>query len=409
MSSPAKNILIVSGLKVFPATTGGHIHTGHMATALARLGYNTRIFSLAGRQEHYVKGRPACLQETLEARAEEWTHLGLLNGIIQTTFRRLDYPHVWQAALMRRGWIPKALKESLNWADAILYNRPYAPPIPGPWSTKPRYLLSHNLEYRLLELGSLGERRYVNWMKEQEETAPARYHDIFACAEEDHDFFRQHDASGKLRLPYVRSCIDPHAYATPAGTRERLRAELDIADDERVVIFTGSNFGPNLDALARVKAYCRADEVWLRRNRIRLLLVGSMEPAPARDGVMIITGRVAEIAPYFAAADAGLNPVTIGSGANVKLFEYLGVRLPVISTRFGVRGTELQAGVDYIEYEPEYLHGALETYLQQDQKHWRTHAEAVWDRHRGTVDINEMVRAAVAQLPDFPRLNGASA
>ncbi len=53
---------------------------------------------------------------------------------------------------------------------------------------------------------------------------------------------------------------------------------------------------------------------------------------------------VPEVASYLAAADAGLNAITWGSGSNVKLFEYLAARLPVISTEFGVRGSGLKPG-----------------------------------------------------------------
>ena len=72
-----------------------------------------------------------------------------------------------------------------------------------------------------------------------------------------------------------------------------------------------------------------------------------MVSTPVREGAFIATGPVPEVLPYFAAADAGLNPITRGSGSNVKLFEYLAARLPVISTLFGVRGTNLVPDADF--------------------------------------------------------------
>jgi len=108
------------------------------------------------------------------------------------------------------------------------------------------------------------------------------------------------------------------------------------------------------------------------------------------------------VTPYFAAADAGLNPIVRGSGANVKLFEYLATRLPVISTAFGVRGTDLQPGIDYLEYEPSGLRQALDAFVDdRTPAEWRAFAEAVWSRHHASCDIQDLVHAAVAQRPEF--------
>jgi len=110
---------------------------------------------------------------------------------------------------------------------------------------------------------------------------------------------------------------------------------------------------------------------------------------------------VPEVPPYLAAADAGLNPITRGSGANVKLFEYLAARLPVISTSFGVRGTGLQPDRDFLMYEPSSLEATLRRFAQRPMREWRELAQQVWIRHRSDCDIQELVRSALAQLPEF--------
>lgn len=167
-------------------------------------------------------------------------------------------------------------------------------------------------------------------------------------------------------------------------------------------MFSGSGFGPNVEALAALREFCSREQQFLSEQRLRVLVVGSVAAAPLREGALLATGPVPEIAPYFAAADAGLNPITRGSGANVKLFEYLAARLPVISTHFGVRGTELQPDVDYLPYEPALLKPALERYVREKTAdEWRTHAAAVWARHRSTCDIAELVKSAIAQLTAF--------
>lgn len=399
------NIVLLSGFRIFPTSTGGHIRSGSIARALARMGHEVLIYSLAGRQGDYSMGsllKPGFRVDRIEAHLAEETNLGLLYGLLQAGARRLDFPRVWQYALMARGIVPRRLKAALAKADIVLADMPWCPPVPGPWRSKPWIMISHNLEYRLLEQGTPRHRRFAAWMRRVESAAPRQYRDIIACAAEDRDFFRANDASGRLRLPCISSAVDPKAYVVPAGTRERIRAELGVADSDTLLVFAGSGFGPNLDALATLRDFCRDEAEFLARERVYFLLLGSITPAAFRDHALIATGRVAEVAPYFAAGDAGFNPVTRGSGANVKLFEYLAARLPVISTPFGVRGSALQADLDFLSFAPGTLRETIERFLRsRTREGWRAHAEEVWQRHKSTCDIQELVRDAVAQLAEF--------
>lgn len=394
-----KNILIITSYRIFQPLSGGHIRTAVTAKALARLGYTVHLYCFAGRQEDYRGRKPRI--ESIEPRLVQETHLGLGIGLTQALLRRLGYPRNWQHALMRRGLVPASLKRALTRADLVISDMPYCPPIPGPWRSKPWLLLSHNLEYRLLELGTPRERSLVEWMKGVERQVPVDFKDVLACAEEDRDFFRAHDADGDMQLPIVRCGVDPLDYRFPPGLRERQRAALGIADDEILVLFTGSRFAPNTEALGPLLAFAAAEEAALKRLRIRLVLVGSMCATPLRQGQVIATGRVEEVLPYFAAADAGLNPVVTGSGSNVKLFEYMAARLPVLSTRFGVRGTPLLEGEDYLLYDREQPLLALAALASQSRAERAAFAEAVWQRHRKEADIEELVREAIAVLPDF--------
>jgi glycosyltransferase involved in cell wall biosynthesis len=239
-------------------------------------------------------------------------------------------------------------------------------------------------------------------MQRIEQAAPSRYRDIFVCAQEDRDFFRAQDPHGRLKLPYIRCGVDAKMYAAAAGVRETVRAQLQLTENDWLFVFSGSGYGPNLEALEELKVFCRAEADFLARSRVFFLALGSMVRAPFRDGALIATGPVPEVPPYFAAADAGLNPITRGSGSNVKLFEYLAARLPVVSTVFGVRGTELQAGRDFLPYEAGNLRAVLEGYITaKSREQWRRHAADVWERHYRTCDIQELVQDAVSQRPEF--------
>lgn len=407
----SRSVVILSGLRIFPGIMGCHVRTGGIARALARMGYRVTIFSLAGRREDYgsfgtVRRTSKVVQ--IEPNLTEEIHLGLVIGLLQTIGRRLDYPRVWQYALLRRGIIPRRLKTLLRAADIVICDMPWCPPVPGPWSSKPWFLISHNLEHRLLEQSSARHRRAAPWMRAVEAQAPRRFRDIFACAEEDRDFFRQHDPSGRLSLPIIRCGVDPAAYSAAPGARERVRSELGLVEEDRLLLFSASRYPPNADAVEELRRFCREQAHFLAAHRVCILVVGSVLPGSHREGAFLATGRVPEVTSYLAAADAGLNAVTWGSGSNVKLFEYLAARLPVISTEFGARGSGLEAGKDYLSYDPPRLCPAIELLVNGGTREsWRAHANAVWRRHERSCDIQLLVSEAVLRLREFQPDSGS--
>ena len=401
----SKRIVMLCGYRIFPPQTGGNVHSTTIACALARMGHEVLVYCLAGRREDYSATswfRSPFQRRQIEPGLEEETNLGAGFGILQTTFRRLGVPRIWQFELLRRAVIPQRLREALQHADIVISDFPFCPPVPGPWSSKPWFMISHELEFRLFQQGSALERLFARWMLRIEKTAPRRYRDIFVCAQEDRDFFRAHDPESRLRLPYIRCGVDSRAYVAAPDVGQRVRAELGLTDADWLVIFSGSRYGPNLEAFEELKAFCRLEAEFLARNRVYFLALGSMASAPMRDGALIVTGPVPQVLPYFAAGDAGLNPITRGSGSNVKLFEYLVACLPVISTLFGVRGTELKSGIDFLPFTPGALKPVLQEFLEsRSREQWREHAVRVLERHFRFCDIQELVQDAVAQLPEF--------
>jgi hypothetical protein len=394
---------MLCGYRIFPPSTGGNVHSTTIARALARMGHQVLVYCLAGRREDYSKGfSNSILRRQIEPGLEEEINLGAGFGLLQTLFRRLGVPRIWQFELLRRGLIPRRLKVALEQADIIVSDFPFCPPVPGPWSDKPWFMISHELEFRLFQQGGALERLFAGWMRFIEQAAPRRYRDIFVCAQEDRDFFRANDPGGRLKLPYIRCGVDSRTYIAAPGVRERVRAELGLTAQDWLLVFSGSRYGPNVEALEELKAFCRAEAHFLADNHLYFLALGSMTPAPMRDGALIVTGPVPEVVPYFAAADAGLNPITRGSGSNIKLFEYLVARLPVISTMFGVRGTELKPEIDFLPFNPGELKSALRRFLEiRTRGQWQDHASQVLARHFRFCDIQELVKDAVAQLPEF--------
>ncbi len=402
--SAVTKALILCGYRIFPALSGGQVRTSGIARALVQAGYEVLVYSLAGRREDY-EFPPARTRRVdhLEARLVQETNLGLGFGLPQAVFRRIEYPRIWQYWMLRRGLIPGRLRDALRSADVILSDKVYCPPIPGPWASKPWFLISHEIEHVLLQQFGHGRRSSTARVRQIEEEAPRLFSDIFAVAEDDQAFFRAHDPSRQRRVPIVRCGVDVERYTPVEQDRQRVRGEFGLDDRDRLLVFSGSRFGPNLEALDRLKEFVRTEASFLARERLHFLILGSIEATPRREGAMMVTGRVPQVQPYLAASDAGLNPVTSGAGSNVKLFEYLAARLPVISTPFGARGTPLQPDLDYIPFEPAELKSALVRFVSTgDHAYWRSFARDVLNRHRRAIDIGAAVADAIEEARNFP-------
>jgi glycosyltransferase involved in cell wall biosynthesis len=386
-----RKVLILSGLRLFPNQAGGHLRSGNFAKALARLGLDVCIYSLAGRREDY-RGGSQFMRQDIETRLVEEINLSLPLGLAQTLARRLGLPRLWQYPILASGLIPATLRDRLHWADCIICDLPFVPPVPGPWRRKPWVLLSHNLEYRLLEQGGFRDRHiFAPTVQQWEETASKRYDGILACATEDYEFFQAHNREVKP-LQLVPNGIDAALYAPNADVRSRMREQLGFTTEDRVILFSGSRYAPNMEAVAELQDFVQKHALALQAASVQFLILGSVAPA-SRSAHMLATGFVDSVLPYFQAADFAINPVRRGSGSNVKLFEYLAARLPILSTEFGVRGSELQPETDYLPFDWNDLMARLAGLGKvRNPEAWRIFGEEVWQRHAASSDMAEIVR-----------------
>lgn len=140
---------------------------------------------------------------------------------------------------------------------------------------------------------------------------------------------------------------------------------LSPEDPRRLVVFIGSWHPPNLEAASLLVDLARS------REDVLVVMAGS-HTAGISDppGNVRLLGPFPEtfLWPLLAAADVAINPMTSGSGSNLKLLDYLAVGVPVVTTPTGARGIvapteialivgptipELQAGVDAVLADPD--------------------------------------------------------
>lgn len=115
------------------------------------------------------------------------------------------------------------------------------------------------------------------------------------------------------------------------------------------LVFTGAmDYLPNADGI-RWFLGSVLPELDRRLPRYKLTIVGKNPPADLRNwecsGKIEFTGRVEDVRQYTCLADVFVVPLWIGGGTRLKILEALAMQIPVVSTRIGAEGLNLQDGV----------------------------------------------------------------
>ena len=118
------------------------------------------------------------------------------------------------------------------------------------------------------------------------------------------------------------------------------------------LVFTGAmDYWPNVDAV-RWLAETVLPRVWAVLPEVRLWVVGS-RPTPevcrlARDPRITVTGRVADVRPWLAAADLAVAPLRIACGVQNKVLEAMAMAKPVVCTSPALSGIAAAAGREVV-------------------------------------------------------------
>ena len=165
-------------------------------------------------------------------------------------------------------------------------------------------------------------------MKRFEKTAGDDFDNVVAVSKRDQQRFI--DDYGWHNVDVIDTAVDTN-YFKPSESVKRSG-----------VVFVGSmDWPPNVDGIQHF-----VSRVWPKvkesMNGLPLTIVGRNPPAAIKkyDGHLDIkvTGTVADIRPYLASNAVGVVPLFSGGGTRLKIFEYMAMKLPVVSTSLGAEG-----------------------------------------------------------------------
>lgn len=160
---------------------------------------------------------------------------------------------------------------------------------------------------------------------------------VLYCNEGDLEEFRKMVPNAKFDGIYA-----------PNGMMPISLQKKEILNDEREfhALFMGSGHPPNVQAaefIVHVLAPALPDIVF---DIIGSCLPEGRYPTNVRRYGVIDDLKKAHL---LANANIALNPMTAGSGSNVKVLEYFAYGLPVLSTSFGMRGIQAEVNKEYLE------------------------------------------------------------
>jgi glycosyltransferase involved in cell wall biosynthesis len=142
-------------------------------------------------------------------------------------------------------------------------------------------------------------------------------------------------------IPYVAG--DDRRRASRAWRLAFSRLHRGPVDIRALAVFIGSWHPPNLDAVESIIEYAQ------QLPDVGFLVAGSVgiqfRTRSLPPNVMLL-GVVSDDAKraLLSAADVALNPMTRGSGTNLKIVEYFAAGVPTVSTETGVRGLGVEDG-----------------------------------------------------------------
>jgi hypothetical protein len=311
-------VLFLSGLQIHPTRSGGTLRSAALVKALRHHGLEVRVHSLTGRKADYLARRPSSVQ-VWPGGTEEHVDRGVGSAAAWLAGYVLGLPPVWISAHLGAGaaspgesFLSPALREELAWCDAIVADFPFVYPIfSAPSARGKLWILStHNVEHHLWRNPLIRAA-----VRDLEIRAAEACDILVSCCADDARFF---EANTQVRQAVVvPNGIDLGRFCGIEIHRAEARRELGIADGVRLFLFTASKWGPNREAFEYLLGFAKSHAHLLREQGIHILLVGSVTTEPVRLDGFTATGRVDRVEPYFAAADAALNPMSSGAGTNV--------------------------------------------------------------------------------------------
>lgn len=249
-----------------------------------------------------------------------------------------------QQATLSPDYVAAARKEMAD-ADVVVFSHPWVYPLVKDCLRPDQVVIydSQNVEgflrAQLLNEQNPTEAELLRHVVKDEYDVGCRANWILACSQEDLLRFNRVYGFSPEKMRVVPNGVMAFNDNLPTPEkRTAARAALGVDTNTFVAIFIGSGYGPNMQAAEFIDK-----ELAARLPQVTFVIAGGVSASmrPSQKNVRV-AGQLDEAAKYrwFHASDIAINPMMSGSGTNIKMFDFMAMSLPVVSTAIGARGID---------------------------------------------------------------------
>jgi len=162
---------------------------------------------------------------------------------------------------------------------------------------------------------------------------------IIVVSEELKDFFIKYFGISEEKIELIKNGVDTNSLR-PAEPDFKIRKELGISDDDKVIVFTCPRgfFSNNIALKYFFQMIPKIEE---RMKNVKFVIIGGGPKFEPPSPNVIYTGFVQDLASYINLADvcvAPYPPSAVCGGTRNKVADYFACGKPVVSTEEGMRG-----------------------------------------------------------------------
>jgi glycosyltransferase involved in cell wall biosynthesis len=307
------------------------------------------------------------------------------------------------------------VRETIAWADVVVFSHPWVFPLVRNDLRTDQVVIydAQNVEgllrAQILDISNKVERDLLQCVVQSEYDVGRGADLIIACSQDDIALFERLYKWKPERMLVVPNGVMTSAIA-PATISEQaeLRIGLGIACDRSVAIFLGSAYPPNVDAANFI-----IDSLAPRAPDVLFVIGGSVGNVLSASAPNIrITGQFDDAAriDWLRASDLAINPMFSGSGTNIKMFDFMGAGLPILSTNIGARGiAKVSGGGVRLASRDEFANALAGLLSRRDQlralglqnRRW-VEEEFAWERI--SPRVGQVIKQLIQKSRSSPRV-----
>ncbi|MFB6185998.1 MAG: glycosyltransferase family 4 protein, partial [Halobacteriaceae archaeon] len=355
-------LLQVTQTKIYPPTQGGEHRSHGLTLAFQQDNHQTIRYCVGGPLSNH--SLPEIEREIdINDQYKEIRPANPLYDLPSIPSTLLNVPGTLVNQVLRYGPTRK-LRSLVQWADAVLVEGPHlVPSIVRIADSTPVVYSSHNVEVD--RWGALSDSNiksyFYNKLYHNEKVAVEQSDAVICVSEADkqryNDLFSPSSPIWTIPNGTSKTNLREHNIEEESSN---VRDYYGIKTNQRIAIFVGSEYGPNISAVEKILEF--AERAEREGDPIHFIVVGTVcEHFEENHSTLTLAGFVEDIERIYSAGDIALNPITEGAGSNIKIIDYMARALPTITTPFGARGFELTDNKNvYIREIDDFYESILE-------------------------------------------------